>query len=75
MKTYLISYGNGNISISKIIKSDSKKNAIEGFLEIYDQYDISRTDIDVLECEEFNQSVYEVWKKIKELKNEENKIL
>jgi hypothetical protein len=29
----------------------------------------------VLECEEFNQSVYEVWKKIKELKNEENKIL
>jgi hypothetical protein len=75
MKTYLISYGNGNISISKIIKADSEKNATEFFLEMYDQYDISSTDVDVLECEEFNQSVVEAWKKIKELKNKESGVL
>lgn len=75
MKTYLISYGNGNISISKIIKADSEKNAIDDFIETYDQYDISSTDVDVLECEEFNKSVYEAWKKIKELKNKESGVL
>ena len=64
-----------NDSISKIIKADSEKNATEFFLEMYDQYDISSTDVDVLECEEFNQSVVEAWKKIKELKNKESGVL
>ncbi len=70
MKTYLVSYGQGNISISKVIDAYSEKDAINIFIEMYDQYDITSNEIDVLECEEVNVMVKETFEKIKELKNQ-----
>jgi hypothetical protein len=70
MKTYLVSYGQGNISISKVIDAYSEKDAINIFIEMYDQYDITSNELDVLECEEIKSMVKETFEKIKELKNQ-----
>jgi hypothetical protein len=70
MKTYLVSYGQGNISISKVIDAYSEKDAINIFIETYDQYDITSNEVDVLECEEVKSMVKETFEKIKELKNQ-----
>ena len=69
MKTYLVSYGQGNVSISKVIDAYSEKDAINIFIEMYDEYDIASNELDVLECEEVNIMVNETFKKINELKN------
>jgi hypothetical protein len=70
MKTYLVSYGQGNISISKVIDAYSEKDAINIFIETYDQYDITTNELDVLECEEVKSMVKETFEKIKGLKNQ-----
>jgi hypothetical protein len=70
MKTYLVSYGQGNVSISKVIDAYSEKDAINIFIEMYDQYDIASNELDVLECEEVKSMVKETFEKIKELKNQ-----
>ena len=67
MKTYLVSYSQGEILITKIIKAKSEKNAIEIFIEAYDQYDITNNEVEIIECEEFNANIEKVFKKIKEM--------
>ena len=66
MKTFIVSYGNGEVLITKVINAKSKTTAIKMFIEHYDQYDISKNEVDILEGEEFNENVEAVWQKIKE---------
>jgi hypothetical protein len=67
MKTYLVSYAQGNIAITKVINTVSKKDAIKNFIQMYDQYDITSNEIDVMECDEFNVNVETVFNKLKQI--------
>jgi hypothetical protein len=67
MKTYLVSYAQGNIAITKVIQANSEKIAISNFIQMYDQYDITSNEVDVMECEEFNVNVETVFNKLKQI--------
>jgi hypothetical protein len=67
MKTYLVSYAQGNIAITKVIDANSEKSAIRDFIKFYDQYDIASNEVDVMECEEFNMNVETAFNKLKEM--------
>ena len=52
MKTFIINYGHGNISVAKAIKAKNKSLAIKNFIDYYDQFDITKNEVDIFEFEQ-----------------------
>ena len=61
---YILVYKNGDISITKVIEADSKEQAIDIFLEAYEDYDITRNEIDVMVHDDVKKFVNNFWETV-----------
>lgn len=69
MKTFIINYGHGNISVAKAIKAKNKTSAIKNFIDYYDQFDITKNEVDIFEFEQLDVSVETIFNKLKEMQD------
>lgn len=58
---YILIYRNGDLSITKVIEADSKDTALDIFLKTYEDYDVTRNEVDVLIHDDMKTLVNNFW--------------
>lgn len=59
---YILIYKNGDLSITKIIEASSKDEALDIFLKDYQDYDITRNEVDIVVHNDLKELVANFWK-------------
>lgn len=61
---YILIYKNGDLSITKIIEASSKDEALDIFLKDYQDYDITRNEVDIVIHNDVKELVTNFWKTV-----------
>jgi hypothetical protein len=61
---YILIYKNGDLSITKIIEASSKDEALDIFLKDYQDYDITRNEVDIVVHNDVKELVTNFWKTV-----------
>ena len=58
---YILIYKNGDLSITKIIEASSKDEALDIFLKDYQDYDMTRNEVDIMVHNDLKELVANFW--------------
>ena len=61
---YILIYKNGDLSITKIIEASSKDEALDIFLKDYQDYDITKNEVDIVVHNDVKELVTNFWKTV-----------